>query len=1393
MNSSTPDLNHHLMVPNGVQHIKILAWNVQGAGSREFLNILREHLRMHRPSIIALFETRLSGPRAQQVCERIGFRNSFRVEAQGFQGGIWVLWNSDEFHVAVLDTHDQFVTVEINLHDHPSWNLTFVYASPQLQSRDLLWPQLQHLATQYHKPWLLVGDFNETATLEERNHSSPEMLRRCKRFQQWIDNSGLIDLGFSGPKYTWARGLSSATRKEARLDRALCNLEWRLKYQNGVVRHLIKATSDHSPLLISTGGFSREHMSNLPFRFQAAWASHGQFEEVIKHSWSNDMPLAPKLNNLAQALSRWNKEVFGNLYRRKRKLWARIEGIQQHLTTGGPSHLLKLDRKLRHELDITLDQIATMWFQKARVDQIRDGDRNTRYFHTSTIIRRRFNRVTALRMEDGSWCTDSISMQQLVVSHFRNLFSEDTQQGRSPSMPVASFPQLTEPLLQALEGPFSRLDVAAALNHMQPFKAPGPDGFHAFFFQRYWPVVQEDVCNVVLHVLNGNPMPAGINATFVTLIPKVPNPEKVTQFRPIGLCNVTYKVIARCLIDRLKPALPHLISPMQSSFVPGRQITDNIIIMQEVLHTMRRKSGHTGWMAIKLDLEKAYDRLRWDFIQDTLVEMRIPDSLVKAIMSCVTSCTLNILWNGKPSETFQPSRGVRQGDPLSPYLFVAGMDRLSQLIEAYCMKGDWQAIPITRNGTRLSHLMFADDVVLLGEASKTQAQVMMKCLLEFCQASGQKISLEKSKVYFSPNTNAATIAEICSILNMPATADFGRYLGVPTLHGRVTNAHYQDVIKRVENRLAGWKAKCLSMAGRLTLIQSTINAIPAYVMQTARLPRSVCDGLDKRVRRFLWGGTNLSRKPHLAAWDTVIKDKAIGGLGVRSMRQMNSAFLMKLGWRMKTEPSTLWTRLLKEKYCRGRDLEDISGRVHSCSNTWRGILETRDLLTKGIGTTIGDGRQTEFWNHKWMDGKILSNHILSSLPEDQRHNKVRDYWDLNKGWDWERLSQLLPAELLHRVASFDLANDILADRTTWIATKSGRFSIKSAVRIVQGTETACDSRWKWLWKIRVPYRIQTFLWLLFHRKLLTNVERFRRHIHPNPLCDVCCEEDEDLDHMLRRCSHAKETWKALEARGVCSLSTNEALHVWLQRNMMDPQVDPTWPAKFAITIWYIWKWRCALCFENAEGIPLEKDSFLCRKFQDIIHALEDENLSSPHMARNMVDRWIKWDPPERGWIALNTDGAAKGTLGPAGAGGAFRDNQGQWLMGFTEYVGHCSAAKAELRGVLRGLKIARDMHIRKLWLRVDSKTVVTWLTNKTQGAPEYYSLIQQCHHLLSRVDWEVCITHCYREANQVADILANIGTEGGLEIQIFRNPPTAVREALYADSMGISWPRQIFE
>ena len=352
-------MSHQLHRSDTFSHqCKILVWNAQGARSRDFLNVLRGHIHIHKLSIVALVETRVLGARAQAICEPTGFRNNFCIKARGFQGEIWVLWNSDELDIEVINSREQFVMIKVHQQGQMDWLVTFVYASPHTSTRDSLWPELQQLASEYHRPWLLAGDFNETSSLEEWNHGGPEILRKCQRFKSWIANTGLIDLGYSGPKFTWARGLTPATRKEARLDRALCNVAWCVKFQEGTVRHLLQACSDHSPLLISTKCPPYAVNMPRPFRFQVAWTKHSQFEGVVASEWHSTGSIVPKTKQLALTLTKWNKEVFGNLFRRKRNLWSRIEGIQKRLAVGAPSHLLKLERRLRHELEVTLDQIA---------------------------------------------------------------------------------------------------------------------------------------------------------------------------------------------------------------------------------------------------------------------------------------------------------------------------------------------------------------------------------------------------------------------------------------------------------------------------------------------------------------------------------------------------------------------------------------------------------------------------------------------------------------------------------------------------------------------------------------------------------------------------------------------------------------------------------------------------------------------------------------------------------------------------------------------------------------------------------------------------------------------------------------------------------------------------
>ncbi|KAJ0238575.1 Reverse transcriptase domain-containing protein [Hirschfeldia incana] len=236
-------------------------------------------------------------------------------------------------------------------------------------------------------------------------------------------------------------------------------------------------------------------------------------------------------------------------------------------------------------------------------------------------------------------------------------------------------PQIQGSANIALSNKYGSLEMDTDLSVSQEDMVSGPDGFQPVFYQDSWEIVGESVTRCGLEFFQTGVLATGMNDAMLVLIPKLLKPERIMQFRPISLCNVLFKTITKAMMLRLKKLMPNLIGPAQASFIPGRLSADNIVVVQEAVHSMRRKQGRRGWMLLKLDLEKAYDRLRWDFLEDTLRAAKLPEMWIQWIMQCVMNLRMSLLWNGEKTEAFRPQRGLRQGDPLSSYLFVLCMER----------------------------------------------------------------------------------------------------------------------------------------------------------------------------------------------------------------------------------------------------------------------------------------------------------------------------------------------------------------------------------------------------------------------------------------------------------------------------------------------------------------------------------------------------------------------------------------------------------------------------------------------------------------------------------------------------------------------------------------------
>ena len=258
---------------------------------------------------------------------------------------------------------------------------------------------------------------------------------------------------------------------------------------------------------------------------------------------------------------------------------------------------------------------------------------------------------------------------------------------------------------------------------------------------------------MVLNVLKSNLLMTKINKTNISLIPKTNQPTRMTEFRPISLCNTTYKIISKVLANRFKAILPNIISENQSAFTPNRLITNNVLVAFKFMHYLNHKSeGKENYMSIKLDMSKAFDRVEWSFIKGVMEKLGFVEKLIDIIMNCVSSVSYLLLINGEACGNISPSRGIRQGDPLSPCLFLLCAKGFSALIHEAARNQQINGISICRGCPLITHLFFTDDSLLFYKAKEQECHTLVTILNRYEEASGQKINIDKSSVFFSLNT-----------------------------------------------------------------------------------------------------------------------------------------------------------------------------------------------------------------------------------------------------------------------------------------------------------------------------------------------------------------------------------------------------------------------------------------------------------------------------------------------------------------------------------------------------------------------------------------------------------------------------------------------------------------
>ncbi|CAM8913937.1 unnamed protein product [Rhodiola kirilowii] len=582
----------------------------------------------------------------------------------------------------------------------------------------------------------------------------------------------------------------------------------------------------------------------------------------------------------------------------------------------------------------------------------------------------------------------------------------------------------------------------------------------------------------------------------------------------------------KILANRLKDILPEIVSDFQSAFVLGRLISDNILLAHEVLHYIKsRKNQKVGFFSIKMDMSKAYDRMEWRFLELMLIKLGFPIPWTRLVMECIRSVGYKVKVNNMVIEIPPPQRGLRQGDPLSPYLFLLCAEWLSLKISREVHSQRLKGVKVCHGAPVISHLFFADDCIFFMKATLQNAGRLKAVMERYESISGQRINLAKSEIVFSRNVAEAVKSRIVDTFRVQVVGAHSKYLGLPITFSHNKTEVFKNIVDSTWKRVMGWRETHLSAAGKEIMVKSVLQALPTYAMMCFKLPVSLCKRLFGIIGRFWWAPDGDSKGVHWANQMKLTYPKTEGGLNFRDLAIFNDALLGKQYWRLLQKPDTIIARTLKAKYFRNSSLID-SHLSEPCSLAWRGI---------------------------WRAGVRVKNWIR---------------WDVTTGnpvWELEADGNYSTKSAYKKLKELQMQ---------MIRTEQGESSDRSKQ----------EAFWKKVWRLKVQRKVKVFIWRVFHDYLPSAVNLLKRGCQTDPRCSVCGYEIETTTHIFLDCWWARAFWNKLNIEGFILEMHQGSITDWIWHNFSTMSMEKLILLCYgARLIWY----NRNLCSHGKQGLDLE--------------------------------------------------------------------------------------------------------------------------------------------------------------------------------------------------------------
>lgn len=1131
-------------------------------------------------------------------------------------------------------------------------------------------------------------------------------------------------------------------------------------------------SSDHFPIYIELSkGPSKPP---APFKFNASWLQEESFIKLFNETWihpagdsqeNKGFLFMENLKRLKKATISWAKERHRkqneDLTRISEEL-QRLESIEadSYATQESKEEIVSLE-KLKNQILLAKEE---EWRLKSRAIWLKAGDENTSFFHNFAKGRKSANTIWSLKSENGREAKTFEALSTLGVNHFQSLFKDPGEITIAEVIQTAQcfHRYVEEEEADHLMDPVTKEEVESVIKSMEKEKSPGPDGWSTEFFLHFFEQIGAEITDVVEESRLKGEVYSPLNATFIALIPKKEAPESFEDFRPISLCNNIYKIIAKVIALRIKPILSRHISPEQFGFLNGRQIHEAIGVAQEVLHSVKLKNKKGG--VIKIDLSKAYDRINWIYLRMLLTHLGFKVDFIRWIMGCITDVSYAILINGAATSFFKGQRGLRQGCPLSPLLFLLVAEGLSQLIHKSRREGKITGLEAAVN-LFISHLLFVDDILIFTNGSLNELKELKSILELFLKATGMQINARKSQI-IEEGLNRPDKDQFSSYFpyEMCSMGSLFKYLGFWLKPNDYRKEDWSWLIAKIEARISHWSFKWLSRAGRLTLIKSVLFAIPVYWAALTWVPKGVLEKIRRICSKFLWAGNKESSTLPWVAWEKVARPKDLGGWEIKSLPDFRLSLAAKSGWRL-IKMENLWTRTVKIKYIDPAPLEEWIRNPNkpqkNASAIWKATLESFKVIEQGLAWKIGNGVRVKIGKDPWVgcnDNFALPPDLIQHLDrrglrflsqvEKPGHSSIwGQAWkngeelELDPRWwnDWNTFTQEL---FRSNVRLSDRQDELI-----WAHAESESYAPKNGYSFLMSRKGWGEPEWwsKSLWKLKSPPKSKILFWCILRGKIPTWDILQNRFMHGPGRCSLCKAEAESINHLFLKCPEALKIW------GEIGLLLNKQL-VWEGDNIKDAwqkwwNEHPIGNLRNLplIISWGIWIARNKRVFQDKETPVAITEAQGAAIFASI------PELKEPSSQRTVPDFQIAEGIP---WAFF--DGASQNNK--AGAGLVIHVSPSHSLKASVG-LGSGSNNYAELLALKLLLCWLIHRHTLTIQIFGDSQNVIRWVTGQQTCSNQFLKqILGEIQRLKSSFN-SFSICHIYREKNELADKLSKDGLQ----------------------------------